>query len=232
MRNLLVLYCFISGITSTFAQFATIGDAEHMAGSCIKLTNDQRYSEGIAYSTSTLDLTKSFQIEFDIYLGDKDDLGADGITFVIHNDVRGFEAFGTFGEFMGYGGRDSNFRSAHIAPSIAIEFDTYQNYWQNDPSSDHIAYLENGSNRHIQFWNNNDEDFNLEDDRLHSFRFRWNPQTHNITVYLDGITVYEGNRDLIQDVFNGNTQVIWGFTASTGNKYNLQYFCFRRLARL
>jgi hypothetical protein len=48
---------------------------------------------------------------------------------------------------------------------------------------------------------------------------------------LDGNVVYQGNKDLLKDIFNGNSKVIWGFTASTGRKYNLQYFCLRRLAQ-
>ncbi len=224
-----MLFLLVAGWAQ--AQFVTIGDAEPMGGSCIKLTNDQPFSEGIAYSTERLILSSQFEIEFDIYLGDKNELGADGITFVIHNDVRGFEAFGTFGEFLGYGGRNS-FGSAHISPSVAIEFDTYQNFWQNDPWSDHVAFLENGINSHSSYWNNNNDDWNLEDDQLHSFRFRWNPINTQITVYLDDFVVFQGKRDLINDIFNSQDQVIWGFTASTGRKHNLQYFCFRRLARL
>ena len=212
-----------------FTQFVTIGDAEPMGGSCIKLTNDYPFSEGIAYSTSKLDLTQKFQIEFDIYLGDKDALGADGITFVIHNDKRGFEAFGTFGEFLGYGGRNS-FGSTFISPSIAIEFDTYQNMWQNDPFSDHVAFLENGINRHIETYPKDEIEWNLEDDQLHGFRFSWNPELKEINVYLDGEIVYSGTKDLLNETFEGKGDVIWGFTASTGRKHNLQYFCFLRLA--
>ena len=51
-----------------------------------------RDSAGIHIVENHLD--NDFQIEFDIYLGEKDFDGADGITFVIHSDVRGFNAFG------------------------------------------------------------------------------------------------------------------------------------------
>ena len=62
------------------------------------------------------------------------------------------------------------------------------------------------------------------------FRFSWNPQTYEIIVRVDNTNVYQGSQNLIEDIVNGNTDVIWGFTSSTGNKYNLQYFCFRRIA--
>ena len=197
-----------------------------MTGDCIQLTPDVAYSEGIAYHQTKLNLERFFEIEFDIYLGKKDE-GADGITFVIHNDPRGFNAFGTYGECMGYGRwRKDYLRGAYISPSIAIEFDTYQNLSQNDPACDHAAYLEGGTNFHTSFWNNDNTSYNLEDDRMHNFRFRWNPESKMVKVTLDGNVVYEGKRDLVNDVFDGQTKVIWGFTASnctisTGTRLNM-----------
>jgi hypothetical protein len=230
LRIAIILAC-LAYKTQVYAQFHLIGDANYMANGCIQLTPDEPYSEGIAYSNTKLNLLNNFEIEFDIFLGERDE-GADGITFVIHNDERGNEAYGTWGECMGYGTWNrSRPGGNYIAPSVAVEFDTYYNGTQNDPSSDHVAYLENGSSFHSKFWNDNKDDFNMEDDLLHNFKFRWNPSSKKITVYLDGQIVYQGNRDLIKDVFNGATKVTWGFTASTGRKSNLQYFCLKRLAQ-
>ncbi len=209
-------------------QYIMLGDSREMMNGCIQLTPDQPYSEGIAYNENKLDLNRFFQIEFDIYLGDKDE-GADGITFVIHNDPRGFGAFGAWGECMGYGRFNPFGDGNSISPSIAIEFDTYQNPWQNDPVLDHIAYLENGISMHMNHWSGNDLNFNLEDDRLHSFFMRWDPKEKTITVVLDGEIVYHGEKDLKREIFEGKSEVIWGFTASTGRAHNHQYFCLRRL---
>ena len=229
--NKLILIALLSLTNQlvSMAQFKMLGTSRDMGNGCIQLTPSIAYSEGLAYSHAKLDLTENFEIEFDIFLGDKEE-GADGITFVIHNDERGFNAFGNWGECMGYGRFNPNYPGNSIYPSIAVEFDTYQNINQNDPASDHVAYLENGSSRHMDHWNNNDRDFNLEDNRLHNFRFRWDATKKNITVLLDGVVVYKGQKDLINQIFNGETKVIWGFTASTGRAHNLQYFCLRRLA--
>lgn len=225
LSSFLFFYC-----NFLYGQFFMLGNADYMEGGCIQLTPDKPYSEGIAYNNAKIDLNYSFEISFDIFLGDKDE-GADGITFVIHNDVRQFEAFGTYGECMGYGRWNPEYAFGnYISPSIAIEFDTYQNERQNDPMSDHVAYLENGTNFHTKFWNNKNSNFNLEDGNVHSFKFRWVPETKQIIVHLDGNVVYQGQRDLINDIFEGQSDVIWGFTASTGRKHNLQYFCLRRLA--
>ena len=229
-KSLLTLSLATWGL-SAHAQFELRGYADYMPSGCIMLTPDERYAEGIAYSTTPLDLTSYFEIEFDIYLGDKDDLGADGITFVVHNDQRGYDAFGTYGEGLGYGRFNANFASGNfIAPSVAVEFDTYQNPYQNDPASDHVAFLINGSSYHETYWNDENENYDLEDDRMHDFRFAWNPDSQEVIVRLDNSVVYQGKHDLIGEVFEGVTDVIWGFTASTGMKHNLQYFCFRRIA--
>ncbi len=213
------------------AQYHLLGNAQYMQNGCIQLTPDVPYAEGLAYNMTKLDLENYFEIQFDIYLGDKEQ-GADGITFVIHNDIRGYDAFGQWGECMGYG-RFNPFQPGNsIDPSIAIEFDTYQNPFQGDPDCDHIAYLENGVSRHESFWNGDNDTYDIEDNRLHDFRFRWNPNKKQITVLWDGNTVYEGTRDLVEDIFEGETEVIWGFTASTGRAHNLQYFCLKRLVDL
>ena len=232
MRSLLSIVLISGTIMSSQAQFVTIGTAQPMDGSCIMLTPDEPYAQGIAYSTTKLDLSSHFEIQFDIYLGYKNEDGADGITFVIQNDPRKYEAYGGWGEGMGYGRMNPySLNGNNISPSVAVEFDTYFNAVQNDPYCDHVAYLENGYSFHQTFWNGGDEEYNIEDDRLHDFRFRWDPAKKEITVFLDGTIVYKGKRDLVNDVFFGSTAVIWGFTASTGRLHNLQYFCFRQLAR-
>ena len=230
-KFLLFLFAGIFVPLSLLAQFKLNGYAQYMETGCILLTPDERYAEGIAYSTERINLGKYFEIEFDIFLGKKDEFGADGITFVIHNDPREFEAFGTYGECIGYGRWDPEMPyGTFIAPSIAVEFDTYQNPRQGDPAGDHVAYLENGVSFHESYWNGGDENLNLEDDKLHSFRFSWNPEKKEIIARLDNNIVYKGNRDVINDIFKGKTSVIWGFTASTGNKHNTQYFCIKRIA--
>lgn len=213
------------------AQFAFQGHAMHMDGDCILLTPDSAYSEGIAFYTVPVDLNKPFYIGFDLFFGDKEE-GADGMTFVMHKDRRGFRAFGVWGEGMGYGGWNPYTQSGNrIAPSIAVEFDTYQNLRQNDPPNDHIAWLENGSSRHDAHWPQDNPDFNLEDGNLHDFSFQWDPMEKRVIVMLDGQIVIDVQRDLVGDVFQGQSLVIWGFTASTGRKHNLQYFCLRRMVR-
>lgn len=231
VRTLLLFAIFWSLLSpSASGQFFFQGHAMQMDGDCILLTPDSAYSEGIAYYTTPVDLSKPFQISFDLFFGEKEE-GADGMTFVLHNDPRGLRAFGVWGEGMGYGRwNPESIYGNSIAPSVAVEFDTYQNLRQNDPAHDHIAWLENGSSRHKSHWPGDPQEFNLEDGNLHDFNFRWNPADQRVMVLLDGEIVVNIQRDLIGEIFMGGTKAIWGFTASTGRKFNLQYFCLRRMA--
>lgn len=204
---LLVLYS-----PQAVSQFYLNGTARNMPDGCIMLTPDEPYCEGLAYYNTLLDLSRNFEIGFDIYFGSRDEYGADGIAFVIQNDPRGQEAYGTWGECLGYGTWDrTRPGGTYIAPSIAVEFDTYQNPRQNDPSCDHVAYLEQGSSRHLRYFNNEDENYNLEDDQLHDFRFMWNADEQKLTILLDGGVVYTGNKDLVNEIFEGENLVRWGF---------------------
>jgi hypothetical protein len=231
MKSILT-FLFLLLIGPVFAQYHYLGNARPLDDQCILLTPDEPYSEGIAYNKNTINLKNDFFIDFDIYLGNKDE-GADGITFVMHTDERRFQAFGTYGECMGYGRWNPEFGyGAFIAPSLAIEFDTYYNPTQNDPENDHMAYLENGTNYHFVDVKKPIEAGNLEDDMLHSFVLRWNSTDKILRVFLDDILHIEVQKDLLNDIFKGNTSVIWGFTASTGRKHNLQYFCLKRFANL
>ncbi|REE05594.1 L-type lectin-domain containing protein [Marinoscillum furvescens] len=227
--RLMIFTAVLLGTYFAKAQYYFLGTAAPMQDGCIQLTPDQPYAEGLAYNHSPLDLTRFFEIQFDLYLGDKDE-GADGITFVIHNDQRGYDAYGQWGECMGYGQFNPFSQGVGIAPSVAVEFDTYPNSVQNDPMCDHVAYLENGVSRHQESWFGSDSTYNIEDDYLHDFRFRWRPEDQLIQVFWDGREVVRRKRDLINDVFGGATQVIWGFTASTGRAHNFQYFCLRKFA--
>ncbi|MCG8309038.1 MAG: lectin [Cytophagales bacterium] len=227
-----LLFALTISLTDLHAQYHYLGSAQPLDNQCVLLTPDEPYSEGIAYNTNTIDLGSDFVIDFDIYLGDKDE-GADGITFVMHTDPRGFQAYGTYGECMGYGRWNPEYAyGSYIAPSLAIEFDTYYNPTQNDPENDHMAYLENGTNYHFVDVKKPVEPGNLEDDRLHSFILRWDSSGKTLRVWLDDVLRVEITKDLLNKVFSGNTNVIWGFTASTGRKHNLQYFCLKRFAYL
>jgi hypothetical protein len=102
-------------------------------GGCYQLTDalhGDRYYElapakAAIWNQTKIDLSTCFQMKYKVNFGNRNVLGADGMTFVLHNDPRGFNAIGGSGGDLGAGGRGST--GAPVSPSLGIEFDTYFN---------------------------------------------------------------------------------------------------------
>ncbi|HRQ50134.1 MAG TPA: PKD domain-containing protein, partial [Agriterribacter sp.] len=69
---------------------------------------------------------------------------------------------------------------------------------------------------------NND---NIEDCKWHVMRIAWNPVATMLTVYMDGKERLRTTIALVQDVFNDDPMVFWGFSGATGSATNHQRFC-------
>ncbi len=178
----------------------------------VQLTSDLPGKNGSAWAKMELDLTGDFYIESEMYFGNKDFLGADGIAFVLQ--PLGVNA-GSSGGGIGYEG---------IAPSLAVEFDTFYNI--TDPTSvDHVAVIANGKTENIEAhreFTHYSEIPNIEDGKWHKVNFRWTAASKKLIVELDGESVVEDTIDIVEEIFNKNPLVHWGFTASTGGLYNTQ----------
>lgn len=94
---------------------------------------------GSAWSTSTIDPTRSFATTFVAEITKI----TDGVAFVVQKEAP--DALGGFGGGLGYGARPGD-PPVHIAPSVAVELDT----WDNSPDGfdpaghQHIAVTTNG----------------------------------------------------------------------------------------
>jgi hypothetical protein len=102
-------------------------------GTVLRLATSTPFSNGSAYSSTLVnaaDFSSYFELRFTEPAGISPE-GADGIAFVIQSVSA---SIGSSGGFLGYGG---------VSPSVAIEFDIFENSW--DPDNSHVAVLQNGN---------------------------------------------------------------------------------------
>lgn len=226
---------------SGYAQFTTVGSAQSLGdgpcnGDCYELTPDQTWTSGAIWSDTKLDIQKPFEICFNANFGNKDANGADGIAFVMQNALPGMFPLGGWGGFMGYGpthplGPGGIDPGTAITPSIAIEFDTYDNgtggiYGGKDIIADHISIVKNANVLSPEVTVQADpNDINIEDGECHTICINWDPATETIQVSFDGNVRINQIIDIKTGVFGGLNQINWGFTAATGANSNRQVIC-------
>ncbi len=197
------------------------GNALSTGEDCYQLTSALGFQVGSVWYADQVDLSQPLDLQFLINLGNSDQ-GADGICFVLQ--TVGVDALGDAGGGLGFLGTD-------FLPSFAIEFDTYQNGDYGDPVGDHIAMVSNGNVDHtagtaiagpVQA---DAFSANIEDGEEHQGRVIWDPVLQTVQVYFDCELRLEGFVDLIDDIFEGQNQVYFGFTAGTGGSVNVQTVC-------
>ena len=219
-RILLSLIAILLVASTAQAQYQTNGDAGQTSCQCFEVTPDAQYQSGSVWNVTLIDLSQPFDFTFDIFLGCEDWMGADGMAFVLQ--PLNLNA-GGLGNGIGYGG---------ISPSLAVEFDTFDNSQFGDGAADHIAIQSNGVADHTDPTNNlsgpvfmSSSSANTEDCNWHTTRIVWNPTFQTLLVYFDGVlrTSYTGN--IVNNIFGGNPLVYWGWTGSTGDFFGHYQFC-------
>lgn len=201
----------LSAITLT-AQYTTNGSAVQLNNSCTRLTSATTTQNGSAFFNTPVDLSEPFDYNGTMYFGN-DDAGADGLAFVLATDVT---AQGMSGGGIGYEG---------IIPSVAVEFDTWQNADFFDPPQDHMGIMSGGVAIHNTPTVLADPVLlpNIEDGEDHCFRVRWDPAVPIFEATLDDVTItYEGD---ITTFFPPGVPVYYGYTGSTGGSFNEQTVC-------
>ena len=99
----------------------------------LRLTAGGYRQSGSAWAKPKIDLTRSFESDFKVYLHHAlSGAGADGIAFLVQTE--GPRALGGWGGGLGYRG---------IKKSVAVEFDTFRN--GTDPNNNHLAVVLGGN---------------------------------------------------------------------------------------
>lgn len=190
-----------------------------MSDGCYQLTPSASNRSGSVWSINRINLTEPFTVSGRINFGTTSwfSQGADGIAFALQRTTN--TSTGT-GAGMGV---------AWINPSLIVEFDTYQNGY--DPNYDHIAINKHGDPDHntgnnlagpVQIINGNN---NAQDGNWHDYRITWDPTTETITVDIDCQQRISWSGDVLQNIFNNDPNVYWGFSSATGNRFTYHQVC-------
>jgi glucose/arabinose dehydrogenase len=196
-------------------EVVTNGNASK-AGNNLRLTPDANSQVGSAFYNRALqvDGSTSFNTQFQFQLsGGQGSGGADGFTFVLHNDSRGAGAIGAGGGSVGYAG---------IGRSLAIEFDTYDN-GAGDPDANHISLLRNGTVSTAV--KNATAGLDLNGGTAMNAWVDYNAATKQLSVFLSNTTTKPGTAVLTETIDLAATvgnQAFIGFTGATGGLRNLQ----------
>lgn len=233
----------------TNPNFSLVGNA--VAGStpdCVVLTSNANSQLGCAwFQANSLDFASPFSVDYTVNLGSNDG-GADGMTFVLHNDPLGQCACGVLGGALG---------AAGITNSLIIEIDTYLNSEDRDDGMPNVSCFGGSEPDHLDIWLNGDLNlpggacpsspgprvvpaaielmdgalaYNIENGLDHVFRVQWTPGapgTLTATVLNASATTAYGSISHSFDpmtVFGTNTPIA-GFAAATGGLSNQHSFC-------
>ena len=211
--SIILVLLFVFGL-SGYSQYNTNGTTLNEGGGCFRLTQALNSQSGSVWFQNKISLASDLTIDANIFLGSNDG-GADGIAFVLQPVCSGL---GSLGGGLGYQG---------ITPSLAVEFDTWQN--ASDPVQDHIGLMKNGNTTHGGGGASTLQGFNLlpnlENGVFHTLKIEWKALTQNLKVTLDGITQINYTDNIVANIFGGNRNVFWGFTAATGAANNLHRVC-------
>ena len=220
MKLRLVIYIFLLPLLFHAQSSNTVGNATSIGDDCYLVTPSQDWQNGAVWFSDPLNLTEEFTIDLNINFGIYDSNGADGMVFVMQ--TVGTNLLGVSGGGLGYEG---------INPSLGVELDTWQNTDMGDPFQDHISIISDGNVNHSASTNlsgpvpASSSNSNIEDGQFHQFRLNWIPDINTLEVYFDCDLRISVEVDIMNDIFDGVTQVYWGFTGSTGGSNNNQSVC-------
>ncbi len=179
-----------------YTNYSTNGTTiQSSTGCCFEITPLENWKSGSFWGQNSLNFSRSFQMTFDIDLGNISGSDADGAALVFQN--QGLNAIGGPGGLLGANG---------INNSLTVAFKTYVydriEIWKD---GDNCCDLSGGP-------------VSISGSGSHPVSVSWDAdlQVLYIDWENDGVDIIFAN-DVVNNFFNGNSNdIIWGFTAGTG----------------
>jgi len=218
-------FCLLGGVIQPIKaqlkqeDFKLSGVARFIDANCIQLTPEVGSQGGAIWYQKKINLQFDFEVSAQINLGRLDVNGADGMVFALQPLSN---SIGQSGGGMGI---------MDVNPSLAVEFDTYQN--PHDPAFDHIALIKNGNINHTASPGNTlkgpfpllPNGANAEDGQYRPVKIIWTAATKRFQAYYNNVLLVDHTEDIVNTIFNGDPNVYWGFTAATGGMINDHRVC-------
>jgi hypothetical protein len=176
---------------SSIAGLNLAGDAAQ-AGSALRLSGTSADSTGAAWYTAKQAVVNGFETVFKFQITDQrqynvGELGGDGFAFVVQNSDG--SALGSTGFYMGY----------EIENSLAVEFDTFANYWWStapamEPNNNHVGVQSRGTAQNTASYDGTRVDAflgaatvapNMSDGAIHTARISYLPGS--LKVFVDDL---------------------------------------------
>ena len=207
--------------------FFTNGSAISVSEHCYRLTSDQISQDvGSIWSEVSLDLNHAFEIRFALNLGCRNRVG-EGMAFVLHDDPSHLTALSCSGAGLGFASTRTDCNT--LLPSLALEVDVRQTTGHRDAAFPHLALVKNGDQANplvapIRPYARNKT---LLDCEYHQFRITWKPSKQEFQVFVDDQLRMTYKSDLTNRIFNGKSEVYFGFTGATSQQAALQMVCIQ-----
>lgn len=204
--------------------------AANSNANCVRFTTNS-FQNGAIWSCNSLNLAQSFKVNFEINFGANMNTG-DGMAFLLQEEgvplVIGGRA-GGLGYALGDGQQCNSF-PCPISPSLAVEFDTWDNTINgiNDIPCHHVSLQSNGimndANALVPPACMRLGGQGVIDGLNHSVCIAWDATLQLLTVFFDQelIVSYNGN---IAALFSSPSSVYWGFTGASGGLAQSQSIC-------
>ena len=212
-----------------FAQpaFSLNGEASLIGEHCYRLTSEQKgQSRGSIWSELNLDLRHAFEIRFAVNLGCKGLVG-EGMALVFQSTGNNFKSLGCGGSALGFANLPEK-QCQGIGQSLALEIDSKFSRGQGDIIPPHLAWVQNGNmaqplSSPARIYNAGNK--TALDCEYHAIRVTWKPSRQELQVFVEDQLRLSLTMDLVKKIFQGSSEVAFGFTAASSAQPNPLLLC-------